>query len=113
MPTWASRDVAAQPRVWLTSWRVLETDYGTRHFIGHSVEDNIGRVSTPISAFDLATRMGKTMNGREYKLLGPPGLDDEAVYVWEHYSRIWRFAAAKDVSEEYLLPVSSDSAVGH
>lgn len=108
-----ARDVAAQPRVWLTSWRVLETDYGTRHFIGHSVEDNIGRVSTPISAFDIATRMGKTRNGREYKLLGPPGLDEEAVYVWEHYSHIWRFASAKDVSEEYFLPASGDSAIGH
>lgn len=28
-----SRDVAAQPKVWLTSWRVFETDRGTRHFI--------------------------------------------------------------------------------
>lgn len=113
MPTWASRDVAAQPKVGLTSWRVLETDYGTRHFIGHSVEDNIGRVSTPISSFDRAKRTGRTLSGREYKLLGPPGLDEEAVYVWEYCSHIWRFATAKDVSEEYFLPASGDSVLTH
>jgi hypothetical protein len=112
MLTWASRDVAVQPKVWLTTWRVLETDYETRHFIGHSGEENIGRVSTPISSFDRAKRTGRTLNGRVYKLLGPPGLDEDAVYVWEHYSRIWRFAAAEDVSEEYLLRISSDAEVG-
>lgn len=99
-----SRDIAAQPKVWLTSWRVFETDRGTRHFIGHSAEHNIARVSTPIASFDRVKRTGKTSSGREYKLLGPPGLDEEAVYVWEHY--IWRFASAKDVSDEYFLPAA-------
>jgi len=104
MPIRPSRDVPAQPTVWLTYWRVLEMDRGTRHFIGRSVEHNIARVSSPIFSFDLVTRTGKTSSGREYKLLGPPGLDEVVVYVWEHY--IWRFASAKDVSEEYFLPAA-------
>ncbi|WP_192816399.1 hypothetical protein [Cupriavidus basilensis] len=52
------------------------------------VEYNTGRVSTPITSFDLVRRTGKISNAREYKLLGPPDFNKEAVHVWEHHSQI-------------------------
>jgi len=94
----------AQRKVCLVSWRVLQTGSGTRHFVGYSVEERIGRVSTPISSFDLNTRIGKSSNGGVYKLLGPPGFDDEAMYVWRQFALIWRFTEVTDVSREYFVP---------
>jgi len=105
--------VAAERKVWLVSWRVLQTNCGTRHFVGYSVEDCMGRVSTPISTFDLRLRIGVTTNGRAYKLLGPPGTDDEAMYVWRHYVRIWQFKEVMDVSAEYFVPTTARQLPSH
>jgi len=105
--------VATERKVWLVSWRVLQTDCGTRHFVGYSVEDRMGRVSTPISTFDLRLRTGIATNGRAYKLLGPPGVDDEAMYVWRHYKCIWRFNEVTDVSDEYFVPVPERRLPSH
>jgi hypothetical protein len=107
MPRRASGSIDAQRKVWLMSWRVLQTDSGTRHFVGYSVEDRIGRVSTPISSYDPNTRIGKASNGGVYKLLGPPGVDAEAMYVWRQFARVWRFTEAMDVSPEYFVPTTA------
>ncbi len=90
-----------RPKVWLVRWRVLRTNLETHHFVGYSVEGDHGCVSTPITTYDCATRVGVTTNGRPYKLLGPPGYDDEAEYVWKHYKQLWKFTYVVDVSNEY------------
>lgn len=90
-------------KVWLVRWRVLRTDLGTQHFVGFSVEECIGWVSTPICSFDAASGVGVTSNGRSFKLLGPPGFDDEAEYVWEHYKLLWKFGEVADVSSAYQV----------
>jgi len=97
-----TNSLSARPRVWLVRWHVLRTNLGTRHFIGHSVEDDAGCVSTPITSYDSASGGGVTSNGRPYKLLGPPGHDEEAEYVWKYYERLWKFTEVMDVSNEYL-----------
>ena len=91
----------AKPKVWLVHWQVMRTNLGTRHFVGRSVEEDMGCVSTPITTYDFARRTGITSNGRPYQLLGPPGYDEEAEYVWKHYVHLWKFSEVEDVSCEY------------
>ena len=94
-------------------WHVMRTNWGTSHFVGHSVEDDMGYVSTPIMTYDLAQRTGVTSNGRPYKLLGPPGYDEEAEYVWKHYVHLWKFTNVSDVSGEYQHePYATSSPIG-
>lgn len=102
MPICPSRPVNVQPTVWLERWRVLETDLGTRHFTGYSVEDRIGRASSPIESYDIDTRSGITRSGRQYHLLGSPGHDMEAEYVWQCWSALCGVKETLDVTTEYL-----------
>jgi hypothetical protein len=96
--------VEEQPVVWLERWRVIQTDLGTRHFAGFSVEDQDSRVSTPILSFNGADRTGVTASGRRYVLVGPSGFDDDAEYVWNWYSSVLEVKEAADVSDEYAVP---------
>lgn len=102
MPTDSSSSARKQPRVWLVRWYVMRTNLGTRHFVGHSVEDDKAYVSTPVVTYDVARRTGVTSNGRPYTLVGPSGYDEEAEFVWRHYMRLWGVTDVVDVSDEYL-----------
>lgn len=101
MPIWRTADVNTQPALNLVNWRVMQLGK-SRHFVGYCPENEEGRVSTAIVAFDPATRQGMTASGRIYVLRGSAGFDADADYVWA----IWRarFGAgldALDVSGEY------------
>lgn len=98
----SGRAASKRPRVWLVRWHVMRTNLGTRHFVGHSVEDDRAYVSTPIVRYDVARRTGVTSNGRPYTLVGPSGYDEEAEFVWCHYVRLWGVTDVVDVSDEYL-----------
>ena len=98
----AAAGASKRPRVWLVRWHVMRTNLGTRHFVGHSVEDDTAYVSTPIVKYHVAKRTGVTSNGRAYTLVGPPGYDEEAEFVWCHYMRLWGVTDVVDVSAEYL-----------
>jgi hypothetical protein len=99
-----SSSIDEQPVIWLERWRVLEANHELRHFVGFSVADQDGRVSTPIVSFNKAERSGVTASGRRYILMGPPGYDDDAEYVWEQYAGFFGFKEVVDVSEEYAGP---------
>jgi len=95
--------VRGRPAVWLVRWRVACTNLGTRHFIGHSVEDDKAYVSTPILTYEHARSTGLASNGRRCTVMGPPGYDKEAEFVWRFYIRLWGLNEAVDVSGEYQL----------
>lgn len=99
-----SASIAEQPVVWLERWHVLQADNVFRHFVGFSVADQDGRVSTPIVSFNAVERTGITASGRRYVLVGPRGFDEDAQYVWECYSHVFGIKEAVDVSEEYAGP---------
>lgn len=67
----------------LREWNIVELKgYRTRHFVGFSVYDNLGRLSTPIKEFDEASGEGLTMSGSTYSLKGDPGIvHPDALYV--------------------------------
>ncbi len=102
MPMKSEEAGRKRPKVWLVRWHVMRTNLGTRHFVGHSVEDDKAYVSTPIVRYHVAKRTGVTSNGRPYTLVGPPGYDEEAEFVWQHYVRLWGVTHVVDVSAEYL-----------
>lgn len=99
-----STPIEEQPVVWLERWRVLQAELVFRHFVGFSIADQDGRVSTRILSFNAVERTGITASGRRYILVGPPGFDDDAQYVWECYSSVFEIKEAVDVSEEYVGP---------
>ncbi|PMY01398.1 hypothetical protein, partial [Pseudomonas sp. GW460-13] len=70
---------------------MLQADLVFRHFVGFSIADQDGRVSTPIVSFNLGKRTGITASGRRYILVGPPGFDDDAEFVWECYAAFFGF----------------------
>lgn len=53
-------------------------------FSGYSVDDCLGRLSTPIQEFDKETGHGRTRSGSTYSVVGVPGMPhDDAIYVLE------------------------------
>lgn len=73
--------VSEQPVVRLARWQAFETPAGTKHFMGWDVGHHEGRVSSAVTAFDIATREAITSSGRKYALIGHPGSDADARYV--------------------------------
>jgi hypothetical protein len=99
---WKTQPVASQPRLRLASWRIMRTERGEIHFIGYAVDNHEGRVSTAIQSLDLAARTGVTSSGRLYELIGKPGHDPDADYVWGMWARVNGVKRAEDVTVELL-----------
>lgn len=108
----ATASVEEQPDISLRAWRVFAVEGLSRkvagvthHFVGHNVLDGEGRASTAIEKFDLATRRGRTESGRVYELLGKPGRDRDAEYVWNRWKAINCVTSETDVTKQYWLAV--------
>ena len=104
MAVWEARPVADVPVVRLARWRVYEVaDARSRHFTGHNIDRDTGRVSTAITAYDATTHRGCTQSGRVYELIGAPALDPDAdaEYVWQAWCALNRVSAYVDVTREY------------
>jgi hypothetical protein len=53
-------------------------------FIGFSLNDRLGRLSTPILNYDESTGSGNTRSGSVYSTIGMPGrIHDDALYTLE------------------------------
>jgi hypothetical protein len=99
---WKTKPVPLQPRLRLASWRIMRTERGEIHFIGCAVDNHEGRISTAIESLDLAARTGVTSSGRLYELIGEPGSDPDADYVWAMWARVNGVKRAKDVTADLL-----------
>lgn len=72
----------------LSDWNILQliSDEGgmLEIFVGFSVKDGMGRMSTLIQSYDEVTKTGITKSGSSYSLIGEPGMPhDNAIYVLE------------------------------
>lgn len=106
MAVWGASSVAEVPVVRLGRWRVYEAcDTKARHFAGHNLDRDTGRVSCAITAFEPALRRGRTESGRIYELVGEPSPepDADAQYVWTVWCALNRLDAYVDVTREYAL----------
>jgi hypothetical protein len=103
MPIWRIASVSQDPNVSLSSWRILETDEGSKHFVGSNRLDHTGCVSSAVSAFDPFALRGVTRSGRVYQLIGHSGWDRSAQYVWERWCKVNDVMSYVDVTEQLQL----------
>lgn len=105
MPIWITPSVDLQPSVTLVRWRIFRTETGESHFVGYCLENYEGRVSSAIQQFDPVSLRGVTESGRVYELSGPPGFDEDAMYVWGVWQRVIHVLSSADVTDELLAEV--------
>jgi len=102
MPVWSVADVSAEPELSISDWQILETQNGSRHFVGIDVRDFTGRVSTSIQVFDPSALRGVTSSGRIYQLVGPRGCTEDGRYIWERWCRVNGITSYTEVTAELL-----------
>lgn len=107
MPVWAVNNVQRQPSVSLLEWQVMQVENGDHHFVGYCPENREGRVSSAVVTFDVQKLRGVTRSGRVYQLVGRPGLNVDAEYIWQVWADINEVKTWKDVAAELVLPGSS------
>lgn len=83
---WRPASVEQEPYTKLTQWRVYNVTYNGKiktHFSGYAGYE--GRVCSAIQSYDKNTRRGITESGRVYELVGDPGFNKDAVYVFGNW----------------------------
>lgn len=100
---WPIASISMNPEISLCEWRVFEVKLPnhpgkTRHFVGYSVGDRAGQVSSPIRQFDPDSMQGITESGRVYKLIGKPGWDADAEHTWLRWKSICSITGEVDVT---------------
>ncbi|KDB09969.1 hypothetical protein LIG30_1171 [Burkholderia sp. lig30] len=109
MPIWNLPSTSEVPEVTLSQWRILETDDGSRHFVGTDVLDLTGRVSSAVVAFDRVALRGKTLSGRVYQLVGKDGWSSNAEYVWKGWCGVNKVKSYSDVTAHLLNGADDDN----
>ena len=102
MPNWKGSAVTVKPDIFLTDWRIMETERDERHFVGARVDSGMGRVSSAIRTFDAARMVGITTTGKVYSLVGPPGQNGTADHVWSVWRHINMVSSYADVTDSAL-----------
>jgi hypothetical protein len=92
----------------LVRWSIVETDGGQRHFVGARHDGLGGRVSSAVVEFNPAARTGVTRSGREYLLVGAPGFDLDAAYVFEAWMKINEVESVRNVTAELFEDADLD-----
>ena len=109
MPVWKASSIEERPSVTLTQWQVFEVrgiaedNFSTVHFVGYNIEEQEGRVSSPVVEFDVATRRGFTQSGRIYELCGASGVDADAAYTWGRWKKINDITDAVDITSSFVV----------
>ena len=101
---WVTPDPLEQPELSISRWRIIEITHKRqkeRRLSGFVVENQEGRLSTPLIAIDLDKKQCVTRSTRIYNLIGPPALDDDAEYVLRAWMSANGIKNIRDVSFEY------------
>jgi hypothetical protein len=90
----------------IASWSIKEVVWGdnelpTRHLIGFVRQEGAGRATSAVQSFDKEHRLIQTQSGRLYQLIGEPGQDGDAEYVWKRWRNFNGAQDEKDVTHEY------------
>lgn len=97
----------AETKIQMTSWSVREVsssdinEGSTQHLIG--LVNGYGRVCSPIQEFDRETMIATTRSGKQYKLLGEPGLNMDAAFVFENWCQMYKITQVTDITDQYWL----------
>ena len=93
------RPVIEQGALTLSDWRVIEQPDGERHLVGYCLENNEGRVSSPVLDLEQKALRVTTSAGRLYLLSGAPGLNPDAMYVWDQWIKMYSIESWSDVTD--------------
>jgi hypothetical protein len=95
----------------ISSWQVSELAHGGRFAWGFDEQAREGRTSSLLSEFDPATACLRSVSGRQYQLLGDPGIDPDAEYVWRSWLTLRGLTVsdARSVSDEVWQAIRSVS----
>ncbi|WP_143036679.1 helix-turn-helix domain-containing protein [Paraburkholderia steynii] len=89
--------------VCLLRWSIREFENGKRYFVGFSRETRDNRVSREIVHLDVAARIGRTVSGGVYYLVGPSG---GSSYTEHEFNRVAEVigegGAWRDVTAEFI-----------
>lgn len=102
MTIWLTTPVDEQPELSLKRWSVIEFECETgreRVLVGYCIENREGRTSQDVLEMDLVSMVFKTKSGRVYRLIGPPGFDTDADYVFGRWCQINDIHDFDDVSK--------------
>lgn len=104
MAIWRPTPAAVQPSLTLTKWSVREVpniagNGVDRVLVGYCVENREGRTSRAIQSIDFKAMLCLSESGRTYRLLGAPGDDPDAEYVFRSWCDINQVTQAVDVTE--------------
>ncbi|MGO9444624.1 MAG: hypothetical protein ACLPXB_07585 [Thiobacillaceae bacterium] len=83
-------------------WRIFETDHKERFLVGHCPEEGPGRISTALVSIDIKTGQCVSSSGRHYKLVGPPGYDEDGQYIWDMWAQANEVAHYDDVTNALI-----------
>ena len=102
MPIWNVSVVSSEPDVFLSRWRIFETDDGLKRLVGF---DNLDRgcVSSALVKFDQKAMQAQTSDGLPYRLLGEPGFFWSVIDTWDSWFHTiihGTCGATKDVTEQ-------------
>lgn len=96
---WNVAPIDVEPEIQLYDWQVYEVD-GLRQNVG--ARSSSGRVSSAIVTFDKETMRGVTKSGRVYELVGLPGMNMDAEYVWSTWKVINKVTSEQNVTRELI-----------
>lgn len=107
MPLWVPPIVAEQPGILLISWaafdvRISARNEPTLHLVGYVASERGGRVTSPVVELNVPTLCAVTESGRMYRLVGAPGLNLDAEYVWECWKRISNVTVLRDATQSIV-----------
>lgn len=74
--------------------------FRSRHLVG--LADREGRVCSGIVQWDLRSLCATTVSGRVYQLMGPPGWNADADYVFEGWKAVNGCEHVKDMTRALL-----------
>lgn len=99
MPIRRPDAVDVEPVVLLSRWTVFRLEDGSVHLCG-SASFLEGRVSSAVKSFDYQDATAVTRSGRLYKLMGEPGTDEHAAYLWSKWTALYNVERWEDVTDE-------------
>lgn len=92
-------DVNVEPVVFLSRWRLFRLEDGSVHLCGSSAFLE-GRVSSALRSIDYEEATAVTRSGRLYKLMGEPGHDEDAAYLWSEWTALYDIVGWEDLTDE-------------
>jgi len=112
---WNVAPVDKEPHLALSDWSVYELNLAAFgevrqvHVVGYNMRWGEGRVSSNIAEFDPVTRRVRTRSDRVYQLVGPPGKNMDADYVWSVWKRLQGAEDVVEVTETFAGQIEAGS----